>query len=91
MNHRAAATMPSGKQNAATTTLMVNILEAVDEVGNAAQTEDSADDSSPSATHQVSKSVLVAQSYHTYSVVCPEWYSVRVKVRWPHEGQSTGA
>lgn len=36
MNHRAAATMPSGKQNAAITTLMVNILEAVDEVGNAA-------------------------------------------------------
>lgn len=60
MNDGATATMPSGEQDTTVTTFMLDILEAVDRVRDTAETETSADDSSPSTGEfEVSRSTCM--------------------------------
>ena len=58
MNDGATATMPSGEQYTTVTTFMLDILEAIDQVRDTAETETSADNGGPSTgKFEVSKSI----------------------------------
>ena len=56
VHNSASAAVPSCEQNTTVTTFMLDILEAIDQIGDATKTEASAYNSSPSTARVVSKS-----------------------------------
>ena len=97
VNFSGAASVPGGEEHAAATALVLDVLERVHEVGNAAQAEAEAETGGPCAVGVWSASTRprdlhrIEIGWVTHWVVFPVSYATVVKARWPQAGQSAGA
>ena len=61
VDDNAAALLPCGKQDTAVAALVVDVLQAVDQIGYAAETETCAEDEGPDTVQRVSQSTHEAE------------------------------